>query len=232
MKCDEEKLAAHVFGDLDEAQSRALEAHVQACPSCAARLARLRDTAAVLEAVPRAVNEPVDLDRLRAAIAVRTDERPRPVDARRKPSPRWRWCVGLAAAAGLAVLCFQYGVAVRVGSVELALGGAKSPAPSPRETSPFDRTDPTVIRTVAHEEVVAAVGPSLKALAQYVGDLETRYRREFLVLRNEFSSQRAWDHDQVTRNIQLIASGMEDALRERPLAVVAKRPVGPSTGKE
>lgn len=69
---------AHVYAENDESERRALEAHLSACPECADRVRRWRETQALLGAP-----EPV----------------PKPEVVSRWPRPRATWAAAAAAAA-------------------------------------------------------------------------------------------------------------------------------------
>jgi len=229
MKCDLERLAGYVLGLLDDAGEAEVEAHVQTCPSCGQQLAELRATVALLEEEPQIENQPVDIERLRSAIASR----------RRIASPlgwiggvlrlRWRWAVALAATACLAALCLHYGVAVRVGGFEIALGGAR---PTIVATQELSVRDIELLRRVAQHEIAVQVGPGLRELARYVCDLEARHRQELVALRNEFSHLRAFDREEVKYNLRLVADGMHEALSERHLGIAGLRVVPASMGEK
>lgn len=213
MKCDAEKLAGCVLGILDPAQSRAIEEHAASCRACGQRLAELRRAVALLEGVPGTESEPVDLVKLRVAIASH-ESSSRPLIRRSWGHlvPGRRWAVAMAAAACLAILGFRYGVAVRIGSVEIALGGQKTAASLPEDSVVPNEI---LIRQIAHQVILRNVAPTVTELAQQINEMDARQREAMMTLRNEFAFTRALDQGEVRRNIRLLANGMSGVTQGR-----------------
>jgi anti-sigma factor RsiW len=94
MSCPGQPIEALLDGELDVAQSAAVERHIADCPECAQASARLREQRAALRALPR-YDAP---DQLRASIrqALRREAAPP------APTPVWRWAT-IAATLCLAV---------------------------------------------------------------------------------------------------------------------------------
>jgi anti-sigma factor RsiW len=210
MSCNAKKLAQLALSILDEADTKTVETHVATCPSCTQRLAELRRTVALLEEVPGTDNEPMDMDRLHAMIADR-----KPVAGRfglisERIVPRWRWALALAAAACLAVLCFRYGVAVRVGQFEVAFGGAAVAASTSKESAV---PDDLAMRQIARQEIARGVVPTLVGLARQIGEMDTRNRDEIMAVRADFAEQRVLDQGELRRNFRLMADSMIEAVR-------------------
>jgi len=220
MKCDSTILAAYVFGELDDAQNSAVETHVAACQACAEQLARLLNAAALLEAAPEAENEPVDMEHLRAAAASRRPASRRFSWIRERIMPTRRWAVALAAAAGLALLCFHYGAGFRIGGFEVAVGPQKSVASAPAQGAVLDET---MVREIVYQEMAREVGPALVGLARQVSDLEAGQREAMISLRNDIARQRALDQVEVRRNIRFIADSMSEAISVTPAASLGTR---------
>jgi len=215
MNCNCEMLIAHVLGDLDGEKTAAVEGHVKECASCAKRLVELRATLQLAATLPEAQDRPVSMSRLRSAIAEQESaKRAAAIPARM--IARWRWGLALAAAAALAVLCFRYGVAVRVGQIEIALGGpgrsAASQPPAPETTVAMNED---AVRGLARDEITARIVPVLSKLVQTVEDSDARHHEDLVALRNAFAVQRLADLNEVGRNMNLIASTVDEQLGVR-----------------
>jgi len=218
MDCQPERLVAYALGDLDDRENEALASHVQECRSCAARLVELRATLGVIRTLPEAEDRPVSMARLRQAIGLPDAAAERRRWRAWRLLPRWRWAVALATAAAVALMCFRYGVAVRVGQIEVAFGGATratlaQPAPAAPENAPA--MDVEAVRGVAREEIASLVRPALVRLTQTVEDLDDRQTQALVGLRNSFLLQRTADMGEVNRNFLLIGSTVSDSLGVR-----------------
>jgi anti-sigma factor RsiW len=212
MRCDSTTLSAYVFGELDPAQSKAVEMHVETCQACAQRLARLRNAAALLETAPEAENEPVDMAHLRAAIASSRLTANRFSWIREWLMPRRRHVTALAAATCLILLVLHYGVSLRIGRFEVAFGPQKSTAPAPKQVAVVDEA---VIHRIARQEIAREVTPTLVGFARQISDLTAGQREAIVNLRSDFARQRALDQGEVRRNIRFIAESMSEAVRQR-----------------
>ena len=220
MDCNQEQLIAYLLGDLDGGQSEAVALHVRTCASCADRLAELRATFGLMKTMPDTEPRPISMKKLRRAIA--EEEHPTRRPARIMTLSRWGF--GLAAAAALLLVCLHYGVAVRVGEVELAFGGpgkttvalnedtvrrvAKEEIGIEAVKSAAGYEDST--RKVVREEFASLVAPSLVQLVSSLADMDTRYQGEFVSLRNTMALQRAADLSEVKRNFGLFASAVDE----------------------
>jgi anti-sigma factor RsiW len=220
MKCDSERLVALVLDDLEGEKRAAVESHVAGCPSCARRIAQLRRTLDVIGALPEAESRPVAMDRLRAEIAKAEAyaEQPHSILPRR-PVRRWRWAFPMAAAAALAVACLHYGVAVRVGQFEIALGGKGGAivvsSAKPTTTQAATTTGENAMRDLARKEIAAEVVPALVRLARTIEDLDAQHHEDLVGLRNAVAIQRDADLDEVKRNFGLIANTVSERLGVR-----------------
>jgi len=216
MRCDTERLTRHALEMLEEADARAVEAHAAECRECAQRLAELRRTVGLFEELPAATPRPVDVRRVREAAAGRVRRTALAARAWAWIVPRRRGAWALAAAAGLFVLCFHYGVAIRVGAVELAFGGPAREAPV--STAPAV-PDAGRIEAIARRESVRELLPTILDLAQKINELDARQREALVGLRREMLLQQATHQDEMRRGLRFIADGM---------AGVPRRPVRPA----
>ena len=213
MKCDSGQLAAHALGILDEAQAKAVERHAETCPSCARELARLRETAALLETMPELESEPMDMERLWSMAASRRPVADRLTRVRKWAGSKHRWAISLAAAACLAVLFFHYGVSLQVGRLRIAFGDSESADPVSQEIVAVRRE---LARHVARQDELAMrVERTLVGLAYAVNDLDTGYRRDLVGLHNELTAQRTLDQTAIRKSFSLVTSEMTDAFRGR-----------------
>jgi anti-sigma factor RsiW len=219
MKCDHELLAACVLGDLEESRKVEVESHAASCPACAERLAQLRRALDLIGSLPKAANRPVAMDRLRAEIGEADAIAERPGSIIPSRPPQWRWVFALAAAATLAIVCFRYGVAVRVGQLEIAFGGKGSGAlispTGPSAVQTASAANESAMRDLARNEIAAQVVPVLLRLTATVEGLNTQYHEDFVGLRNALAIQRVADLDEVKRNFGLIASTVDERLGVR-----------------
>ncbi|MBM3334042.1 zf-HC2 domain-containing protein [Candidatus Sumerlaeota bacterium] len=204
MKCDRELLVAYVLDDLNDQERQKVEAHLQTCPTCADHVAELRAALKVAATLPEPESRPISMNRLRRAIAAREVADERPTRPKARVVAVWRWAIAAAAAAVLAVACFHYGVALRVGSFEVALGG---------EVAGHGPTlDENAVRNVVGEEMVARITPVLATLAQAIEERDARQQEELVALHHAVALQRDEDMSEVTRNIGLIASTVSERL--------------------
>ena len=204
MKCDRELLAAYELGDLDDQERQKVELHLKTCRTCTDHVAELRAALKVVATLPEPETRPVSMDRLRRAIAASeaTAER-RPRSKARVVTIR-RWAIAAAAAAALVALCFNYGVALRIGSLEVAFGrGVGGHGPALNEKA---------VRNVVGEEMVARITPVLATLAQAIEESDARQQENMVALRHAVALQRDEDMSEVTRNIGLIASTVSGRL--------------------
>lgn len=121
-----EDLPLYAIGDLDPARSRAVEAHLTGCSSCAAELAALRATLEPLQVAAARADEPIDLVPWSRGVA----------SARQAGA--WPWLLRVAAL----LLAFAGGVAADRALApprELAAEHAWAP---PREADPEPATAP------------------------------------------------------------------------------------------
>jgi anti-sigma factor RsiW len=221
MKCDPEMLVGYVLGDLDAERHAAVESHAKDCQTCAERIADLCETLNLIRTLPEAAERPVPMSCLRAAIAKcdtdRLAERPSPIAAR--ITSRWRWGFALAAAAAMAFLFLHFGVAVRVGAFEIALGGPNRGAAVQSPTSPDSETalamNENAMRSLARDEIGTQVVPALVRLAQNIEDLDARQHEDFVSLQNAFLLLHTADLNEVRRNIGLIANTVNETLGGR-----------------
>jgi anti-sigma factor RsiW len=164
MSCSPFDLRDSVFGELDAAQTRAVQAHVRSCSNCAAELARLRLTETAL-------------------FSLREEELPRRiafVSDKIMPPRIWeaRWWsawwnsaprLGFAAAAMLSTAILLHGY----------LSRPLAPAPAPAAVSAVATPDPAALDA----RVAAAVAKAVAALeteqqvrlAKTVRQVEQRY---------------------------------------------------------
>jgi hypothetical protein len=120
-------LGAYALGALEPAEAAAVEAHVAACPACAAEVTRLEPLAALIDGAegleivppPAALEERI-LDRVAAS-------RPREVRRRRHGFRRSRRRLGALAATALAGMAVGAGAAVLVTS---GVGGGADDGPA------------------------------------------------------------------------------------------------------
>jgi len=222
MNCDAEVLVAYVLGELEASQREAVESHLRACRACADRVAELRATLDLAATLPQAQARPVSMRRLRAAIArenAGAEESKTPaaqVVPVRPVARRWRWASALAAAAALAILCFHYGIAVRVGQFEIALGGPRGVTAGSAIGPGSEKTmNEQTIRTAMREEIATQVGPSLAQLADSIADLDDRQQESLVGLHNAILAQRVTDLNEVNRNMGVLASTVDYTLGAR-----------------
>ncbi|MCX6589091.1 MAG: zf-HC2 domain-containing protein [Acidobacteria bacterium] len=161
MSCSPFDLRDSVFGELDAAQIRAVQAHVRSCSNCAAELARLRLTETAL-------------------FSLREEELPRRiafVSDKIMPPRIWeaRWWsawwnsaprLGFAAAAMLSTAILLHGF----------LSRPLAPAPAPAAAALIDQAQLDARVTAAVAQAVAAVETAQEIrLAKTVRQVEKRY---------------------------------------------------------
>ena len=161
MSCSPFDLRDSVFGELDAAQTRAVQAHVRSCSNCAAELARLRLTETAL-------------------FSLREEELPRRiafVSDKIMPPRIWeaRWWsawwnsaprLGFAAAAMLSTAILLHGF----------LSRPLAPAPAPAAAALIDQAQLDARVTAAVAQAVAAVETAQEIrLAKTVRQVEKRY---------------------------------------------------------
>lgn len=103
MACErvEALLGAYVDGELNRAQTAAVEAHLGGCPACARRLAELKELSALV--ADATAGEPLPPTLHASVMRVVSSERPAQVRTRR--APRWRrWSTVLACCICLVVV--------------------------------------------------------------------------------------------------------------------------------
>lgn len=125
-------LSAYLDGELDAAARRAMDAHLAACPACAARLAELQVLA---EDFGRLAQDSLGFD-LAGVIAGRLDALPKPrPDKPRRQAARW-WGL-LPASLGAAA-----SLAIGVGMGSALIGGSSAAMPRVAAMSVFDTLPP------------------------------------------------------------------------------------------
>ena len=161
-----EQLSALLDNQLDAQERAALEAHLRDCAECQAELASLRQTRAVLRALPqpalpRNFTLPLNFGAETTTPQAEPAHRPAPQPAQRPRAlprareQRWRrpvqvmqWLSTVAAVLGLVLLCSS-----AFSSIHLAAGGtatssqsngASAPQPTRYSTPPVARTENTL----------------------------------------------------------------------------------------
>ena len=122
--CADKELMLHglIDGELDAANALAIEAHVKACPGCAAELERLQALGRLVRAPGMAHAAPAGLaDRIEASIAESSRPAPRMRLGRAAP-----WGLSAALAASLALVMIAPGAHERGIEAEVAAGQARS----------------------------------------------------------------------------------------------------------
>jgi anti-sigma factor RsiW len=163
------------LGLLEPEQALALEAHAAGCPACAEELAALRQTRALVAALPPV--EPPEAG-ARALVAAARQEAERAAARRPAPraAPRWLWggTLGLAGAAAVAVLLLRVVPAPtgpgepEPGPVGGAASGAVAVSPQPQGLASPARAEPRRVPApvAADREVARATpGPAARAKA-------------------------------------------------------------------
>lgn len=218
MKCKPDRLIAYVLGELERDQAVRLEEHLARCKRCSQRLTQLRQTLDLVAALPEADGRPVEMERLREAI-----EAKRVSHAPFRSPLKWelrtritnalarRRALALVAAFVVAILCFRYGFAVRVGQFEIALGPSRLGAAPIEQQAQIDER---LIRTIASREIQSQVVPAIAGLARYAEQINQRYGAAIEQVRIEFAMQRAADRTEMVRNLKLIAGAVDHALSQ------------------
>jgi len=142
--CQDLPVANFVDGDLDPASQRAVQRHLEGCPSCRALVADLRTVRAAAFTLERREPPPAVLERIQARL--RTGDS---LPARRLlpwPNTRAAWGVWLGAAAAL-VITTAIGIAplLRQGD-----GSAQRAAASPGEATLIDSVEADLQAAEAH----------------------------------------------------------------------------------
>ena len=223
MNCNRETLIAYILGDLDAEAERDLEAHIEQCPTCAARLTELRRTESALNSASEPEEHPIDMDRLWERIereeSAGKASKAKVVDVL---ATLWHRAAGIAAAAAFIILCFTAGISVRVGSVEVAFGPQPTPPAETEPPEPGDESpaiDEAKVRAVAHQEIEQLVAPALTTLAAAIDEVDGRSQTRAATLRDSVLSWRAADRAETRRNFQLMRAAVEDAMTIQPIAL-------------
>jgi anti-sigma factor RsiW len=212
MECGTDDLIALVLGDLDEEASRKTSAHVMKCEECARRMAELRQAMGLLERLPGPKTaRPIIMSELTARARARESKEKTPRIVR--IARHWRAGLAAAAAASFAILCFHYGLSVRVGGFEVAFGPQASPAKSGEAMR-------QVAREVSREEV-GKVQPVLTNMAAAITNLDTRNQERLTKVANDWSAQRATDLDYIQRSFWVLKNALEETARIRTVAYSA-----------
>lgn len=222
MECNHETLIAMVLGDLDEEGAREIESHVESCQACAARLKELRQTTGLLASLPEAEHRPVALDRLWAEIDAPPEKRrPRATIVLDWAARHWRAGMAVAAAAAFLILCFGYGVSIRVGpDFQLALGPQyQSVAPETPDTRLAQATPlrPEEVRAIVRSEMSSEIKPAILSIVGTIQDFEANVKARFASLQDDFYTKRALDRAAVERNMRLLAATVDESVSARPV---------------
>ena len=114
------RLSDYLDGELSEAERRALERHLGACPACTATVARLLQVVERARALP---DRPPGAD-LWSGVAARIAEPPSSAERRAVRGRRWAFSLPQLAAAALAVAFTSGGGAIKRGIAKINVGTA------------------------------------------------------------------------------------------------------------
>jgi anti-sigma factor RsiW len=197
-----EALVDFVDGTLDAAGQRALERHVEGCPSCRALVADLKSIQAAAFTIER-----LELPRhLWPAVQARVAAEPRPAPGRLLAWPPTRTALATWAAAAVLVLATGLGV--------YTIRSSSSHSETPTAAAPVDSGDPA--------EVVASVQAELQAA-------EAHYEKAIQGLEQIARSEQGALDPQVAavlqKNLQVIDQAIGEsraALQQQPASAYAQ----------